>query len=53
MGCCECKFHALSPTLPLDHMLLARGPSLLSTQQTSIIETKAGLTHEPFNASHF
>ena len=27
-GCCECKFHAFSPTLPLDHMLLARGRSL-------------------------
>ena len=32
-GCCECKFHAFSPTLSLDHMLLARGRSLLSTQQ--------------------
>ena len=30
MGCCECKFHALSPTHSLDHMLLARGRSLLS-----------------------
>ena len=38
LGCCECKFHAFSPTLPLDHMLLARGRSLLSTQRITRTE---------------
>ena len=39
-GCCECKFHAFSPTLPLDHMLLARGRSLLSTQRIRYLPKK-------------
>ena len=46
-GCCECKFHAFSPTLPLDHMLLARGRSLLSTQQ--ITRTKKYLPKKTAN----
>ena len=46
-GCCECKFHAFSPTLPLDHMLLARGRSLLSTQQ--ITRTKKNLSKKTAN----